>query len=355
MKSIHQLPDKVLKARIKKLQYKMAKSRCSRNFIMYQIILLYLKKYSPALISEITGRSMTTFYRYVSIYLNQGLKGLRLKSSPGRTCLLTEEQRKEVYDTVTNKRPKDVGFSVKMNWTANLVRLWIERNFNINYKLRSVLRLLHFLKLSWTRPTYVLAKADPAKQAEFRIEVRNHQKDLCTGKIDRLMFQDESMIRDYQAIQKTWFPKGQQRIVPTYGKHHGVKLIGALDYETGEVVCIYSENYDAQQFLVFLQAVLEKYPQQKIVMVLDNAKIHHAKLIQPFLEEHRAVLKLVFLPPYSPKLNPIEGLWGWLKSDIINNVFYKTVKEIGEAVHEFIEYINQHLELAIERLCTKVY
>lgn len=40
------------------------------------------------------------------------------------------------------------------------------------------------------------------------------------------------MIRDYQAIQKTWFIKGKQKKIPTYGKNVGVKLIGILDYET---------------------------------------------------------------------------------------------------------------------------
>ena len=43
------------------------------------------------------------------------------------------------------------------------------------------------------------------------------------------------MTRDYQAIQKTWFAKGQQRIIPTYGKHEGVKLVGFLNYETTAV------------------------------------------------------------------------------------------------------------------------
>ena len=43
------------------------------------------------------------------------------------------------------------------------------------------------------------------------------------------------MIRDYQAIQKSWFVKGQQRVIPTYGRHEGVKLLGILNYETGEV------------------------------------------------------------------------------------------------------------------------
>ena len=159
------------------------------------------------------------------------------------------------------------------------------------------------------------------------------------------------MIRDYQAIFRTWFPKGQQRKVPTYGKHHGVKLIGVLDYESGEVLCIHATQYDAQRFLEFLQLVLKKYPDQKIVMVLDNARIHHAKLIQPFLTQHEEVLELVFLPPYSPQLNPIEKLWKWLKQTCIYNVFHKTVAEIAAAVVAFIRQINRTPLKIIDRLC----
>ncbi len=45
------------------------------------------------------------------------------------------------------------------------------------------------------------------------------------------------MIRDYQVITKTWFEKGRQRIIPTYGKHRGIKLLGVLNYETGYIYC----------------------------------------------------------------------------------------------------------------------
>lgn len=50
-----------------------------------------------------------------------------------------------------------------------------------------------------------------------------------------MLFENESMIRDYQAIMKTWFPVGKQSIITAYRKHEGVKLIGFLDYETGNV------------------------------------------------------------------------------------------------------------------------
>ena len=125
------------------------------------------------------------------------------------------------------------------------------------------------------------------------------------------------MIRDYQAIMKTWFPIGKQRIIPTYGKHEGVKLVGILDYETGHVYVEEHKKYDAQVFLQFLKNVLEIYPTGKIVMILDNAKIHHAKLLQDFLDKNNDRLELMFLPPYSPNLNKIEELWGWLKDSVI--------------------------------------
>lgn len=175
---------------------------------------------------------------------------------------------------------------------------------------------------------------------------------LINEDIDRILFEDEAMIRDYQAIGRTWFLKGQQRIIPTYGKHQGVKLVGTLDYETGEIFCVEEERYDAPVFLEFLKKVLSKYSGQRIVMILDNAKIHHAKLLLPFLKEHEYELELVFLPPYSPNLNLIEEFWGWLKRSCVYNVFYSSVQEISSRVQTFIEEVNKKSTAVIDRLCT---
>ena len=158
------------------------------------------------------------------------------------------------------------------------------------------------------------------------------------------------MIRDYQAIQKSWFIKGQQKVIPTYGKHEGVKLLGILDYETGAVYMEDQESYDAQVFLSFLGNVLKKYPTGNIVMILDNAKIHHAKLLTGFLQENPR-LHLEFLPPYSPNLNIIEELWGWLKSSVVNNVFFHTREEIRAAVHSFLDFLATIPLVVIDRLC----
>lgn len=177
---------------------------------------------------------------------------------------------------------------------------------------------------------------------------------MLDGKIQRILFVDESMIRDYQAIHQTWFERGKQRLIKTFGKHRGVKLVGYLNYETGEIYCEEHESYDAKVFLMFLENVLAKHPEGKTILILDNARIHHAKLLKTFLKENKDRLELMFLPPYSPNLNLIEGLWKWLKEKVVYNVFYKTVPEIRKNIRAFMNEVQAQPENVIQRLCCQL-
>jgi len=152
---------------------------------------------------------------------------------------------------------------------------------------------------------------------------------------------------------KSWFPKGQQKRIKTYGKHQSLKLIGILNYETGKVYVEEAEEFNAVVFLQFLKRILELYPSGKIVMVLDNSKVHHALLLKDFLAANPR-LTLMFLPPYSPKINIIEGLWGWLKDTCINNVFFSKFYQVRVAVRKFIAMVNSNPAQTIDRLCVQI-
>jgi len=152
---------------------------------------------------------------------------------------------------------------------------------------------------------------------------------------------------------KSWFPKGLQRVIKTYGKHESVKLAGVINYETGNVYVEETEEWNAEVFRAFLENVLMKYSEGKIVMVLDNSKVHHAKLLEEFLIANPR-LALLFLPPYSPNLNIIEGLWGWLKDTCINNVFFAKFYQVKIAIHKFVVMVNSDPDQVIDRLCVQL-
>lgn len=144
----------------------------------YQTILLDLHGVSKKDISKIIGRSLSTVYNYINAYRKEGIKGLRLEQPPGRRPFLTAEQEQRVYQTIVNQTPADVGFPAKMNWTSPIIRKWIERDFGVSYSDRGTRELLYRLKLSFTVPTYTLAKADPAKQDTFVQEFEAYKKTL---------------------------------------------------------------------------------------------------------------------------------------------------------------------------------
>lgn len=167
-----------------------------------------------------------------------------------------------------------------------------------------------------------------------------------------ILFEDESTIRDYLAICATWFLKGKQRKIKTYGQHKGVGLFGVLDYKTGRVLCQTSEQLNAQNFQEFLENnILPAYTNKRIIMILDNSKIHHAKILAPFKETYKDKIEFIFLPPYAPTINRIEGLWKWLKETVIFNKFLKNQKEINYAVLKFLDSIRFKNEKVKTRLC----
>jgi transposase len=328
-------------------------SKDTRMYKRYQVIHLHMKGLPNARIAEIVDLHQVTVGIYVNTYKTSGVDGLVPKKPPGRPSFLSKEQEQQLYNTIKENTPEEVGFEGIKNWTAKLACHWVFKEFGIQYQVNGMLDMFHRLKLSYTRPTYVLAKADPKKQEEFMEEFEDVKKKLIDGKIAHILFEDESAIRDYQAIMKSWFAKGEQKLIKTYGKHESVKLIGILNYETGRVHIEEAEEFNAKVFLEFLKKVLAWYPEGEIVMILDNSRVHHAILLKEFLEANPR-LNLMFLPPYSPKLNIIEGLWGWLKDTCINNVFFDKFYKVKIAIRKFVTLVNSNPNGVINRLCVQL-
>jgi transposase len=164
------------------------------------------------------------------------------------------------------------------------------------------------------------------------------------------LYEDESHIRDYQALRSTWSVRGKQKQIPTYGHHATVTLFGYVNIQNGEFLCMETESCNAQSFYAFLRYILAQHEDQHVVMILDNARIHHAKLLQPFLEANNHRLTLLFLPTYSPQLNAVERIWGWLKERVIVNRFHATRTDIRKSVLSFLAYLDAFPEKVLKRI-----
>ncbi|MFC3884661.1 IS630 family transposase [Bacillus songklensis] len=184
----------------------------------------------------------------------------------------------------------------------------------------------------------------PSKTRSVSTGIRHGEKNVSDDVI--LLYEDESHIRDYQTLRSTWSVKGKQTQIPTHGHHATVSLFGCVNIRNGEFLCMETNQCNAQSFYTFLRYTLAQYEDRHVIMILDNARIHHAKIPKPFLQEKEHRLTLLFLPPYSPNLNAV----GWLKESVIVNRFHATQHDIRKSVSSFLEHLDRFPEKVLQRI-----
>ncbi|UBV44818.1 IS630 family transposase (plasmid) [Deinococcus taeanensis] len=127
-------------------------------------------------------------------------------------------------------------------------------------------------------------------------------------------------------VRRTWAPKGKTLLVRLPARWHKLSTIGAIT-STGQFLQhTQAGAIKTPDVLGILEHVLTHVPGE-VVVVLDNAAIHRAKAVSAFVETGER-LTLVYVPPSSPELNPIEKVWADVKRNVLGNFCARTIKEL---------------------------
>ncbi len=112
-----------------------------------------------------------------------------------------------------------------------------------------------------------------------------------------------------------------------------VALAGAVQLRCGQLVTHFTSTFNARPFERFLRQLLRhRRPGRRLVVVVDNARYHHARELDRLLATYRRVLTLVFLPPYSPPLNPIERVCKLARRLCTHNQYFPELEDLVAAV-----------------------
>lgn len=113
-----------------------------------------------------------------------------------------------------------------------------------------------------------------------------------------------------------------------------VACFGAVNLGSGKFVRMMCKIFNAATFLRFLKRLLRQHtPGRRMILVLDNARYHHAILLRPFLRRHARHLRLLFLPPYSPQLAPIERVWKLARRLATHNRYFAALPDVLAAIN----------------------
>lgn len=146
-------------------------------------------------------------------------------------------------------------------------------------------------------------------------------------------------------------PEDKDPVVLHAPTRKSVACFGAVSLRTGKLVTAFEPIFNAESFQRFLERVLKNRSRGKrLVLVLDNAKYHHARVLRSWLWQQRKKLSLLFLPPYSPDLNPIERVWKLTRRLATHNRHFQALTDVMDAVQErFLLWAKPNRQLV--RLC----
>lgn len=294
---------------------------------------------SPDTVAEVMNVARSSVFNWWRAYREHGKEALRDKPGSGRKASLTSGQLSQLRRIIVESNPRQLGFEPAL-WTREVIRELIQRMFGIALSLVTVGRILKRLGMSPQRPLYRACERDPEKVTEWKEETFPQIQARAKKENAGIFFADESSVRtDYHA-GTTWAPVGHTPVVEGTGKKRSISMVSAVS-PLGELhFAVQDEGIDRYDFLNFTEKLIEDAG-RPVFLIMDNSTVHHAKVLKEFAEKSGGMLRLYFLPPYSPDLNPDEWVWKNVKNDNLGRASAKSEGELMEFARAALERLRE--------------
>ena len=263
---------------------------------------------------------------WARLYGESGLTGLERFEGGGSSSRLDAAQEEALKAWIARTLPG----------STRQVGAWIEREFGVVYQSRAgLIALLHRLGLEYHKPEIIGRKLDVQTQQAFIAAYNALLNSL--GPDEAALFVDAVHPTHAARPVGCWAPAEDTLAIEQTSGRQRINIHGAIDLETGKTAMIEVETVDAASTIRLLEAIEGMYPLLVTIHVfLDNARYHHAKIVQAWLAQPGRRVRLHFIPAYCPHLNPIERLWGLMHRHLTHNRTYATYREFAEVTLDFL-------------------
>ena len=234
-----------------------------------------------------------------------------------------------------NKKNLIVELESKIYPTTKSIISYVKKEFGVVYTIGGMTSFLHKLGFSYKKPKGVPGKAKRKEQEAF-LEEYNEVKDKGL-----VYFADSTHPMLNPVLSSGWIRKREEFEVKTNSGRERVNINGAIEINTLSVVSRSCKKVNGQSMSDLLRAVRKRHPKERnLYMVMDNAGYNKSYQVQDLAEE--LGIRIMYLPPYSPNLNPIERLWKFMKKKVMANTYYPDVKTFQQELMLFLRGIRKH-------------
>ncbi|MBM4457458.1 MAG: IS630 family transposase [Chloroflexi bacterium] len=267
---------------------------------------------------------------------------LRRYRAGGVAAVLRPDQYKgsQPHLTVEQQQALKIELKTHIYVTAAQVSAWVKAQWQVQYDVSGMNKLLKRLGFSYKKNRLVPSKADPELQ---RLFVRWFAG-LCQrlGPEDRIYFGDAVHFKHNAEAGYAWSLKGEPYLIPANSGRQRYNVFGAYCVQTQEGVFLLTEaNIDQDKLVEFLPLLRTQHPGPgKLYLLLDNARYNYTQAVSA--EARRQGIQLDYLPPYSPNLNPIERLWKFARKEFFKDKYRETFAIFRSQLDDFFAHLDQY-------------
>lgn len=295
-------------------------------------VMMLHRGFNYSQISEALMLDETTLRRYVQKFTEEGIDGLLEMHYAGGIGKLTSNQEmrlKRYFQTHTAS-------------TVSAVVNHLAKRYGIKYSVIGATKLLHRLGFVYKKPKVVPGKADRMRQEQFLETYKQLKGNL--GSKDQIYFVDSTHPSHNTQLSYGWILKGKKndKYIKTNTGRDRLNLNGALSLNSKTTPIILEEKtVNSESTINLLETIRRKQKSGKVYLILDNASHHHSRVVGRWLLHHPR-FKPIFLPPYSPNLNPIERLWRFFHQKVTANHYFETFEEFKKNSLNFFKDLKRY-------------
>jgi len=308
------------------LRQQMRRVRLLCPLLRLHILLLLAQHRSPTEIAEWLLCSRSSVYEVATCW-RRGWRPWPIQATDESTAALPLAPSLPCSLLALLRKPPRLEGWCRTRWSCATLALSLEARRGLRVSAETVRRWLHTLGWRWKR-TKLAALDNDEQRAGKLAPIRLLWETLRSRQA--LLFADEL---DVQLLPKSgyqWMPTGTQVEVLTPGKNQKQYLAGAWDSRTGRVRYCFGPRKTNGLFRQLLDILADGYPTRyydRIFVVVDNYCIHKTQAVQCWLAAHPR-FKLLWLPSYCPRANPIERIFGDTHDKVTRNHKRKRLRDL---------------------------
>jgi putative transposase len=267
--------------------------------------------------AEVFNVSRRTLFNWIKRFNEAGIDGLLDRTRSGRPRKIALERAATVRDRF--EHPETLG---QRHWTARKFHGYLNETVGLEVGYSTVVRWLHEQDFRLKVPQPWPDRQDEQLREAFVARLRHWLKD---AEID-LWFQDEMGVEGDPRPRRRWAKKGEKTRGTKNGDHIRLNASGMICPRTGEAFVMSFTHSDRECFQLLLDQANQTVRRQRRrnLLIMDNAGWHKCKSLR------WGRFEPIYLPPYSPDLNPIERLWLLIKSEWFTGYIAKTRDELWD-------------------------